>query len=425
VNLSPTLTYLVEYLDLPEAVGDPDAVWEVFQLRHLNNPYILDILTKARQVGFSWLSAAESMAAAALNERSTHIFVSINQEEAAEKIRYAKIIREALDAEVRPRLVVDNAYELELSNGSRLISHPCRPPRGKAKATIYLDEFAHYPNDRQVYQAAVPVLSKGGKIRIGSSPLGARGLFWEIFTEAFRKFPGYTRETIPWWLVKALCKDTKMAALVAPQMDTDERVRAFGTERLIVIYENMLVEDFQQEYECAWLDEAVSFIDWELIKRNQVLASELRHWYQKVKGVDKALEAVDDVAEEIRSARIEQVLFGGMDVGRTHDTTEIILLGSNDYTNQLPYRLHITLSQVEFDDQQAVVEKILRQLPVAGFLIDKNGIGMQLAENIGRSYPQAEGVDFTNATKALWANPAGARPDVPDPQHQEKGNRRK
>jgi phage FluMu gp28-like protein len=402
VNLSPTLAFLVEYLNLPEAVGDPDATWEVFQLKHLNNPSLLDIEVKARQVGWSWLAAAESVASACLYPRTPHIFVSINQDEAGEKIRYAKQVIECLDKEVRPVLITDNDYELETSTGSRLISHPCRPPRGKAKAKIYLDEFAHYPNDRQIYQAAVPILSKGGMIRIGSSPLGARGMFWEIYTENLRKFPGYTRSIIPWWMVRALCNDSKTAALLAPSMVTDERVHAFGSARLIQIFENMLLEDFQQEYECSWLDEAVSWIDWELIKRNQTLAAQERHWYRKVTGMESALDAIQDVAEEVRTGRIEQRLVGGMDIGRTRDTTEIILTGVNDYTNSLPYRLHITLDRVEFDDQQAVVEKVLKQLPVTRFLIDRGGIGMQLAEKMSL-YPNVDGVDFTNTTKELWA----------------------
>jgi len=190
VNLTPALTFLVEYLNLPEAVGDPDATWETFQLEHLNNPSLLAIEQKARQVGWSWMAAAESVATGLLYKRTPHIFVSINQEEASEKIRYAKSVIEALDKEVRPRrLIIDNTFELEFPNGSRLISHPCRPPRGKSRAHVYLDEFAHYPNDRAIYQAAMPVLSKGGKIRIGSSPLGARGMFWEIYSESMRKYP--------------------------------------------------------------------------------------------------------------------------------------------------------------------------------------------------------------------------------------------
>lgn len=400
---SDTFTFLVEYLNLPEAVGDPDANWETFQLKHLNNPSLLAIELKSRQVGWSWLAAAESVASAILYKRTPHIFVSINHEEAQEKIRYAKSIMEALDAEVRPKLVIDNKFELELPNGSRLISHACRPPRGKARARVYLDEFAHYPNDRKVYQAAIPILSKGGMIRIGSSPLGARGLFWEIFTESMRKYPGYTKDAIPWYVTTAMCKDTRAALLAAPALTTDERVYQFGTPRLIQLFENMPLEDFQQEYECAWLDETISWIDWDLIKRNQMLAAEDRLWYRRAKGIDAALLAIDEVWQEVREGRIEQTFVGGMDIGRSHDTTEIILLGDARGTSALPYRLHITLARTEFEDQKTVVSKLLESLPVTSFLIDKGLIGMELAEKISQRYPQAQGVQFTNPSKELWA----------------------
>lgn len=416
--LAPSLSFLIEYLNLPEAVGDPDASWETFQLKHLNNPSLLAIELKSRQVGWSWLSAAESIANACIYPRSTHIFVSINQEEAAEKIRYAKGVMEALDSEVRPKLITDNRLAIELSNGSRLISHPCRPVRGKAKARVYLDEYAHYPNADEVYTSAMPILSKGGMIRIGSSPLGARGKFWEIYTESMQKYPGYTRDIIPWWVIGALCKDLEAAEREAPNMVTEERVFAFGSERLITLYQNMTLEDFQQEYECAWVDEAVSWIDWELIKRNQILASEEKLWYRKVKGVDNALMTVNEVAENIRDGHIEQALVGGMDIGRTRDTTEIMFLGVSQFTNQLPYRFHVTLEKTEWEKQEAVVTKLLDVLPVTSFLIDRNGHGNELAERMSMRFPQAEGVNFTNETKQLWAVEAklrAQRAEVPIP----------
>jgi len=402
VELTPTLAFLVEYLNLPEAVGDPDAKWETFQLKHLNNPSLLAIELKSRQVGWSWLAAAEAVASACIYPRTPHIFVSINQEEAGEKILYAKTILEALDADVRFILVCDNREYMEWPNGSRLISHACRPPRGKAKAKIYLDEFAHYPNDKEIYQAALPTISKGGFIRIGSSPLGARGAFWEIFTESLRPYPGYVRQAIPWWMVIAMCKDVRLATQEAPSLPTEDRVARFGTNRLRMIFENMPLEDFQQEYECMWLDETVSWIDWELIKRNQVLAQQEKLVYWRAKTVDQAFQAIDEVKRATIDGKIEEVLVGGMDIGRHKDTTEIVLLSRNEYSNSLPYRLHITLDRVEFDDQQAVVDKVLNTLPVTGFLIDTNGIGMQLAEKASR-HPAAQAFQFTNPTKELLA----------------------
>lgn len=396
-------SFLVEHLDLHAATGDPEATWEIFQLSHLNNPGLFGISRKARQVGWSWLAAAEAVAESILTPRTPNIFVSINQDEASEKIRYANQIIEALDADVRPRLVVDNKFELEIENGSRMISHPCRPVRGKARANIYLDEFAHYPKDRQIYTAAVPVTTKGGRLRIGSSPLGAGGLFWEVYSETLRRYPGYSRSLIPWWRVRALCRDVVEAAKLAPYMLTEERVRAFGTRRLIEIFENVPLEDFQQEYECAWVDESVAWIPWEEIKRNQILAQAGELLYWQVKDVESAQRVIEEVALACREGRIEGVLVGGMDVGRRHNLTEIIFIGKGA-SGQLPYRLGISLANVEFDDQKAVVSNALDKLPVTKLLIDQTGLGMQLAEDLHKRHGvKAEGVDFTNATKELWS----------------------
>ena len=403
MELSKPLVFLVEHLDLPEAVGDPEASWEAFQLKHLNNPSLLAIEDKSRQVGWSWTAAAESVAIACLEKRSNHIFVSINQEEASEKIRYAKQVIEALDREVRPKLLTDNQLALELTNGSRLISHPCRPVRGKAKAHVYLDEFAHYPNDKEIYQSALPAITKGGCIRIGSSPLGARGMFWEIYTESMRTYPGYVRDAIPWWVTRSLCKDVRLAALVCPSLDTETRVRQFGTARLLQIYENSPLDDFQQEYECAWLDESVSWIDWDLIKRNQQMAADGKLHYRKVKGVNEALAAIDALADDISHGAVEDQLVGGLDIGRVHDLTELVLLGKSRWSPALPYRLGISLDRVEFADQEAVVNRALEVLPITGLLMDRTGIGRELAEKISANHPQAEGVDFTNGTKEIWA----------------------
>lgn len=402
-RLSRAAAFLIEYLDLPEATGIAGARWETFQLQHLNNLSLLAITDKSRQIGWSWIAAAEAVAYSCLEKRIPSIFTSINLEESGEKIRYAKQIIEALDVTVRPRLVIDNRLEIELKNGSRIISHPCRPVRGKARARVYLDEFAHYAKDREIYQSALPVITKGGVIRIGSTPFGASGMFWEIYEQKLQAFPGYNRFFVPWWRSYALCKDTKKAMLLAPAMQTEERVKAFGSERLVQIFQNMVLEDFQQEYECNWIDDAVAWIDWDLIKKNQALDQDGNLVYFRAKTVEQAFTAIEQLAAAIQSGKAEPVLAGGGDIGRKRDTSEFIFLGRAT-TGQIPYRLGITLDRVEFDDQAAVLNRALEILPVSQFLIDGYGIGMQLAENAMRRWgAKVQTGDFTNENKSLWA----------------------
>lgn len=396
---SPSLDFLLANLDLPEATGEPGATWQDFQLEHLNLNKLLAIETKSRQVGWSWTCAAEAVANAALVHRSTSIFVSINMDESKEKVRYAKTINEALARDVRLRMIGDSATEVEYANGSRIISHPCRPVRGKAKANVYLDEFAHYPKDREIYASALPVTSRGGLLRVGSSPLGAAGMFWEIAEQKLRPYPGYWRRSIPWWLVTGLCRNVEAARQQAPAMTTEERVTKFASMRLAEIFENMPLGDYQQEYECATVDEQIAWVPWEIIKANQEGAETLLFW--QAHSVEQAFAAIEAMAADLR--KIEAAFCGGLDVGRKKDLTEITLLGKGT-TGHLPYRLGVSLAGVKFDDQKAVVDRMLERLPVTLLLVDQTGLGMQMAEDLHTKHKaRVEGVDFTNERKELWA----------------------
>jgi phage FluMu gp28-like protein len=393
--------FAAEFIDIQEAAQVDNADWETFQIEYLNNSTRLAADAKSRQIAWSFTAALDAFCDSRIDPGNPYIFVSVNLDEAKEKIRYLRAIIAATDEPVRPkRLVADSVTQIEFEDGSRFISHPCRPVRGKPKARIYLDEIAHYPSglDREIYTGALPATTKGGYLRMGSSPLGAKGLFWEIMTESMRKWPGFTKRYIPWWKVDALCKDRKMAAEIAEEMQTQERVYAFGTPTLIEIFENMFLEDFQQEYECSWVDELTAWISWDVITRNQ--KADLKYWHARSK--DEALNLIPEVEAAIRADEIELTLAGGIDVGRKKDLTEFAIVGKSS-TGQMPLRFAISLDRVEFEDQKECLAQVITRLPLTQVLVDRNGIGMQLAEDLEKMTGKAQGVDFTNETKELWA----------------------
>lgn len=398
--------FAVEFLDLPKAAQVDGAEWEPFQIEFLNNDTRFGIDVKSRQIAWSFTTALDAVVDSILNPGTPHVFVSINLDEAKEKIRYAKNIIAAFDKPVQKEFELaspGSKTELEFVNGSRLISHPCRPVRGKPRARVYLDEMAHYRDgdDREIYTAALPATTKGdGYIRLGSSTLGASGLFWEIASEELRRYPGYdgNRRFIPWWQIQAFCHDVEAARLVAPGMPTEERVRALGTRAIIEIFENMFLEDFQQEYEVSFSDESVSWISWDVIKRNQAVHDGV--WFH-AKSVDDVARMIPQILAAIRHGEIESVLAGGLDIGRKKDLTELTLLGRGS-SGRLPVRVCVSLDRVEYDDQQGCFLEIIQKLPITQILIDQNGIGAQLAENLSKT-GKAEGVTFTNASKELWA----------------------
>lgn len=401
MKLSERARFLIDNLDLPEATQVDNARWEYFQLAHLSDDSTFRIEDKSRQVAWSFTVAAESIAEAILYRESS-IFVSINLDEAKEKIRYARRVYENLRLSGLPRPVRDNELSLEFSNDARLLSLPSKPPRGKARMHVKLDEFAHVQHDREIYTAALPVISKGGRLRVGSSPLGASGVHWEISQQQLRQYPGFTRKRTPWWECYSFCTNVREARKLAPSLTTAERVEMFGNDRIRAIYANMPEEDFQQEYECEFGNEATAWITWEEIKANQdkdllCLIS------RSSREISKAKQAIDSLAEAIRLKQIEAALGAGYDVGRTRNTSELFIIGKST-TSSYPLRAAITLDNCEFDDQLEVISYAMIRLPIILMLIDQNGIGMNLAENAQRAFPgKVQGAEFTNPNKAVWA----------------------
>ncbi|MEM4298439.1 MAG: terminase family protein [Nitrososphaerota archaeon] len=410
---------------------DLDGVFnaEGARLEHFQWDFLLDIGRfridlKARQVGWSFVSALDAVLDALLIENYTAIFVSKNLEDAQEKIRYAHAILRHFDwkkaeeatgldfgwlLHFEPR----NAFFVKFPNGSRLISHPSNPPRGRA-GSVYLDELAHCQRDYEIYQAALPMISRGGKkLRIGSTPLGDRGIFWEIYTQSVRKFAGFRRARIPWWSASFLCTHPQEAtrAIEEEGVPIEEAVYRWGTAILKEIYGASVYEDFLQEYCCQFLSERGAFIPWELIVKAQAVeevnyeTGKVRSslWYRVAKGVDEALRAPLALEEAIEQGKVGSSLYGGFDVGRVHDLSELALVEYRD--GHIFYRLRVSLRGASFADQERILGLAMQKLPIASLWVDKTGIGMHLVERlVAAGGGLVRGVWFTNEVKTKVAH---------------------
>src|SRR4051794_21522256 len=169
-----------------------------YQVGLMDSPSRFRAMLKSRQTGLSFFYAAEGLALSHLKVEHTAIFVSYNLDDAKEKIRHAAMLWESLPAKWQKKRVTDNKTELEFEDGrgrrTRLISLPCREPRGKGKADVYLDELPFMRQPRKMYTAAVPIISRGGgRLTLGSTPLGKSDLFYEILEGEPERYPMYER----------------------------------------------------------------------------------------------------------------------------------------------------------------------------------------------------------------------------------------
>jgi hypothetical protein len=363
-------------------------VFEPYQISFMRTPKKYRWVEKSRQVGYSFVFACEAVARCHLREAHTSIMVSYNLEDAKEKVNYARQIAEELPLAYRKKPVTDSKTELGfLSNAaskriSRIISNPSKAPRGK-KGDLYLDELAHYGNDREVYKGSTAlILRSRGQLTGCSSPLGRRGVFWEIARQELRRYRAYWRQQVPWWLCRYFCVDVPRAAVEAPLMTTEERVAKFGTKDIQDQLDSLLLEDFQQEFELAYCDESYSFFPYELI----------------LPCTTDDLVMADDFPT---FGDAEGRLVAGYDVGRKRDLSELSIFEERD--GKLVCRLLQRYEKWPFADQEIQLRRMLDTLPIARFSIDQNGIGMHLTENLQRDYAQVVPEVFTNESKERWA----------------------
>jgi phage FluMu gp28-like protein len=397
--------------------------WQEIFLTDLSQ---FSILLKGRQEGFSFVVAAKKFIEAQdpdVKNITTQI-VSYNLSDAVDKIRYISIMAHSIPEKRRKKIYSETKTSIEFldKNGkttSRIVSIACRPPRGKP-GSIVLDECAIYGSRRSklIYTAALPSITRGGTITIGSTPLGKIGIFYEIYTDE-DSFKNYTRYTVPWWYSSALCTDLEKARRDGVKdMDTIERVERFGTEILKEEMAAFDLESFQQEYECVFIDSAESYIPLDLIyantpgRRDNERDTPLREDEDESKPENDIEVHVFKTADDLLSAysalgrkAMEKYgqLYMGYDVARRRDAAVIFVIG------YLPNGKKLSVAEIEmrnekFEFQMDQFRKIMRSLPVVRACIDQTGQGEPLYERLREEFKsKVEGVIFNIESKGILA----------------------
>jgi len=371
--------------------NDDPLVLEAYQFGFMCDESSYRCAEKSRQTGYSFIFSVEALARSHLRESHTAIFVSYNLADAKEKIAYCRQLHEELPLSLQRKLVVDSKLELgfRANSGSgrvsRIISNPSKAPRGKT-GDIYLDELAHCQNDREIYKGSTAlILRSGGQLTICSSPLGRRGTFWEVAREEVKPYRAYSRQHIPWWLCRDFCKNVPRAANDASKMDTETRVREFGKPGIWEQYDSLLLEDFQQEFEVFYSDEAMTFFPYELILGCCVLDSE---------------DLVEDFGG-LNGARGR--LVGGYDVGRKHDLS-VLSIFEVFKDGRKRCRMLRVYEKAAFERQESDLRSLLTIASISRLSIDNTGMGIQLAENLQNEFPAIVVPEtFTTTSKEVWA----------------------
>ncbi len=398
------------FLEALTKINDSDTKLYDYQIAHMNNDSKFRIINKSRQIGFSASIAGESLARAHLRDINNSIIISLNKDEAAEKILMSQMLYESMPLAFQKKRITDNkhsqVFKNKKGNITRIISTAQRPPRGKGYNTdVYFDEFAFWLFAAKIFTASVPVITRGsGSLTIGSTPLGASGKYHEILT-GLQSYAQFSRQNIPWWHCPDLCNNIGKAFKEAPGLTTEERVKKFATAIMKLIFSSFPLDDFQQEYELAFIDENVSYFPINMInsctfqeeddiefeisdKKNDFKISKQNKTSIQMKYTDVKFFCCKDIEElsyKIQNGEISVNLLAGFDVGRKKDKSELTVLEEiylNDTTTLQIVRLIVQFDRQTFEYQKKYLFDLMTNIPIIKIGIDANGIGMNLAEDL-------------------------------------------
>lgn len=381
--------------------GTPLAL-DAWQAGFLRDDSKLISMLKARRIGGSFIMTLKMFIRSQLERCYSGTFISMNLEEAKGKIEYADAMYDSLPRRFRKKRIARSRTELVFAdakgNRSVLRSLASKAPRGRG-GDVGISELPHCRNSREIYEGALHVTSRsqGDRLVIESTPLGNTGIFYDIAQRGYADFSLYE---VPWWMSSALCADVKRAEKEAPNLSTRERVEGFGTPSMRAIFKAMPEAAFQQESELKFIGSGDSVFSIDSIQKNSTpdfgVSPDESLRFRSVQGVPPR-EVWDWLEENIKGCA-----FAGFDVGRVRDESALVVM--DDAGGRLEYRLLVRLPQVEFAVQESILCEAVKR-GVKRLAIDSTGIGLPLAERLGKRFGEAIlPVHFTAQSKTLMVN---------------------
>lgn len=382
------------------------------------------IWVKPRQVGFSFLRAARSLARALLTPNYIAVFVSYNRDEAKNKIIYARQLYDSINFKGKPSLLSDTMAELRFSNGARIISLPAKAVRGYPNPDVFGDEWAFVPRALDIYSGTLSSGVRGGGLfTIASTPYGESNHFYNVYVNEGDEYPAFQRHRLEWWYSPAMCRNVPDALRLAPGMATEERVMAFGSPKLIAIFKGLTLEAFQREHECSFAardDTVISrarlslATEWEEADtpEGQETDPDLERFQAVVRGWTAPgaavleREIVPAVRLAVDSMNPRSTFTAGYDVGLSGDGSYLAIIEERPDGRRFQ-RAGLALHRMDWPEQERLLKTVAAERKCRKLFIDKAGIGNKLASDVRQAVvpegtPDLEGRVVGVDTQVGW-----------------------
>jgi hypothetical protein len=162
-----------------------------------------NVVLKARQLGISETTAAYATWMM-MFRRDKNIVVIATKKETAKNIirKVSTAIKNLPPWLMLTKVVTNNVFSIELSNGSRIkaVSTAKDAGRSEAGSLLIIDEAAHIENMADIWTGLRPVVTAGGAVVMLSTPKGVGNTFHKTYVQATKNENDFKHTKLMWWV---------------------------------------------------------------------------------------------------------------------------------------------------------------------------------------------------------------------------------
>lgn len=295
------------------------------------------------------------------------------------------------------------SLEIRLPNQSTILGLPANPDTARGfSANVALDEFAFHKDSRKIWAALFPVITRGYRLKVTSTPFGKQNKFYDLDVLWSKKMaegdPHYHTSKLD--IYDAVAGGLELRDEEGTLAQPEQLKEALGDD-----------DAWDQEYLVLYIDEATAFLSYDLIAKceDEALdpepawvgallaeAEAMHQIYLATKVLPPAFDVLDPTLLN------GDAFYLGYDVARRRDGSVIWLNRERQGVQETV--AVIRMKKTPFFIQKVVLFSLLAHPQMRRACIDQTGIGMQMAEEASDLFGAlVEGIDFTIASKELLA----------------------
>ena len=327
------------------------------------------------------------------------MIISATKEQALKIMRRVKQCFYDMPEGIKPILTQDSAQKIELANGVKIVSLSSNPQAMRGWTGLWLwDECTMNTirEQKEIWEAIYPSITKGGKIIMISTPFGQEGVFFDFCTKSLSEITGNENAS------------TDIRRFYIHWKEVPHIVKAVKSEGL---FDALDPETIAQEYELQFRaeNEEEQFFPRDFILSYFREINEVIPLYKSY--IDLGIPYTYAMIENLKTSEVPEEFYlydlkekyeritAGWDIASTENDSVLSVVGHLK-GNKIRHKIgEFLVNRVgngfhDLEVQIQYIQNILKVMQVDKINIDKTGMGRGVYDSIKNHYPYFYNICF-------------------------------